>query len=67
MNRQDACSTKSGFDCGVGILPARERLIHIRSSIALIISKSAIAPLQNPRHQQLSEFKIPVPPSQVGR
>jgi hypothetical protein len=27
-NRQDACSTKSRFSCGVGILPARERLIN---------------------------------------
>ncbi|MEG4272215.1 MULTISPECIES: ShlB/FhaC/HecB family hemolysin secretion/activation protein [unclassified Microcoleus] len=26
-NRQDACSTKSEFDCGVGILPASNRLI----------------------------------------
>jgi len=28
MNRQDACSTKSEFSCGVGILPARLRLIE---------------------------------------
>ncbi|TAG89909.1 MAG: hypothetical protein EAZ09_11545 [Oscillatoriales cyanobacterium] len=27
-NRQDACSTKSEFSCGVGILPARKRLIE---------------------------------------
>jgi hypothetical protein len=27
-NRQDACSTKNGFSCGVGILPARKRLIE---------------------------------------
>ena len=26
-NRQDACSTRSEFSCGVGILPARTRLI----------------------------------------
>ncbi|MEG5062634.1 ShlB/FhaC/HecB family hemolysin secretion/activation protein [Microcoleus sp. B3-A4] len=26
-NRQDACSTRNGFSCGVGILPARKRLI----------------------------------------
>ena len=26
-NRQDACSTRSEFSCGVGILPARKRLI----------------------------------------
>ncbi len=26
-NRQDACSTKSESACGVGILPARERLL----------------------------------------
>ncbi|MEG4056216.1 MULTISPECIES: ShlB/FhaC/HecB family hemolysin secretion/activation protein [unclassified Microcoleus] len=26
-NRQDACSTTSDFSCGVGILPARKRLI----------------------------------------
>ena len=26
-NRQDACSTKSKFSCGVGILPACEKLI----------------------------------------
>ncbi|UNU18549.1 hypothetical protein D0A34_06380 [Microcoleus vaginatus PCC 9802] len=27
-NRQDACSTKSAFSCGVGILPAQKRLIE---------------------------------------
>ncbi|MGB8689875.1 MAG: cation diffusion facilitator family transporter [Microcoleus sp.] len=27
-NRQDACSTKSEFDCGVGILPAHKRLVE---------------------------------------
>ena|GEM_PF-1770812 len=27
-NRQDACSTKSEFSCGVGILPAHKRLIE---------------------------------------
>ena len=29
INRQDACSTKNEFSCGVGILPARVRLIDI--------------------------------------
>ncbi|MBD1830351.1 hypothetical protein NDI47_05270 [Microcoleus vaginatus GB1-A2] len=29
QNRQDACSTKSKFFCGVGILPARQRLIEM--------------------------------------
>ena len=27
-NRQDACSTKSAFSCGVGILPAQKRFIE---------------------------------------
>jgi len=27
-NRQDACSTKTEFSCGAGILPASERLIN---------------------------------------
>ncbi|MCZ0901794.1 ShlB/FhaC/HecB family hemolysin secretion/activation protein, partial [Microcoleus sp. HI-ES] len=27
-NRQDGCSTRSEFDCGVGILPAGKRLIE---------------------------------------
>jgi len=27
-NRQDACSTKSEFSCGVGILPAHKSLIE---------------------------------------
>ncbi|MEG3985363.1 cation diffusion facilitator family transporter [Microcoleus sp. T3B2] len=32
-NRQDACSTNSEFDCGVGILPARKKLVLRSGSI----------------------------------
>jgi len=39
MNRQDACSTKSEFSCGVGILPVPERLIDIGTSIDLFYPK----------------------------
>ena len=35
-NRQDACSTKSRFSCGVGILPARERLINNSARYSIV-------------------------------
>ncbi|MEG4489673.1 cation diffusion facilitator family transporter [Microcoleus sp. D2_18a_B4] len=53
-NRQDACSTNSEFDCGVGILPARGEIIAalINSislvAIALWIAAESIARLQSP-------------------
>ncbi|MEG4211989.1 hypothetical protein QT994_18365, partial [Microcoleus sp. S13_B4] len=34
-NRQDACSTKTEFSCGVGILLARKRLINHDSASPL--------------------------------
>ncbi|MEG4971000.1 cation diffusion facilitator family transporter [Microcoleus sp. B6-A1] len=53
-NRQDACSTNSEFDCGVGILPARGEIIAalINSislvAIALWIAAESIGRLQSP-------------------
>ena len=53
-NRQDACSTKIEFDCGVGILPARPEIIAalVNSislvAIALWIAAESIARLQSP-------------------
>ncbi|PHX56885.1 hypothetical protein CP500_003165 [Tychonema bourrellyi FEM_GT703] len=50
-NRQDACSTKNEFSCGVGILPACERLIDIgaRSELNLdhISCGTGILPVQD--------------------
>ncbi len=39
-NRQDACSTKSEFSCGVGILPTQRRVIEngVRGELKLISS-----------------------------
>ena len=53
-NRQDACSTNSEFDCGVGILPARGEIIAalVNSislvAIALWIATESIARLLSP-------------------
>ncbi|MDQ2097143.1 MAG: hypothetical protein QQW96_05815 [Tychonema bourrellyi B0820] len=35
-NRQDACSTKSKFSCGMGILPVHKMLIDSGSSYQLL-------------------------------
>ncbi len=42
-NRQDACSTKSEFSCGTGILPVPKKLIEngATSQIELLILKSS--------------------------
>ncbi|MEG4090673.1 DALR anticodon-binding domain-containing protein [Microcoleus sp. Pol12B4] len=40
-NRQDACSTKSEFDCGVSILPAHNKLIENVAIIPLNRSKDS--------------------------
>ena len=51
-NRQDVCSTKSEFSCGVGILPARKKPIE----------NGAISPLNplNPVHSSLPNFVLQV-------
>ena len=33
MNRQDACSTKSNFSCGTGILPVADNDAHLTAVI----------------------------------
>ena len=50
-NRQDACSTKEQFDCGVGIMPAHRKFIEninwegaiLQSTIQISLSQAEIA------------------------
>ncbi|MEG4170837.1 MULTISPECIES: hypothetical protein, partial [unclassified Microcoleus] len=53
--RQDACSTKSEFSCGTGILPVPKKLIDndATSQIELLNIKPRIPPSQRKRDSKL--------------
>ncbi|TAF92650.1 MAG: hypothetical protein EAZ49_00735 [Oscillatoriales cyanobacterium] len=44
-NRQDACSTKNKFSCGMGILPVRERLVKNGARYQLHRNYTVLSPL----------------------
>ena len=62
-NRQDACSTKSEFSCGVGILPARTRLIDNDATSQVNADRdSHLSQLPNPIVPREPEFPAPQAP-----
>ncbi len=62
-NRQDACSTKSEFSCGVGIVPDRTRLIENDATSEVEVDRAShLSQLPNPIVPREPEFPAPQAP-----